>query len=50
MRNFIAKDSPYYYNKIKENPRTEAEVIELIQNNILVDKQIIDICQFLRQN
>ena len=49
MWNSIVKDSPYYYDKIKENPLTEAEVIELIQNNNLVDKQILDICQFLRQ-
>ena len=45
----LVKDCPYYYNKIKENPLTEPEVIELIQDNNLVDNQILNICQFLRQ-
>ena len=49
MWNSIMKDCPYYYDKIKDNPLTEAEVIELINDNNLVDVQVLNICKFMRQ-
>ena len=45
----IIKDCPYYINKIKENPLTEEEVIGLIKDNNLSDRQVLNICHFLRQ-
>ena len=45
----IMKDYPHYYNKSKENPLSEAEVIQLVTDKNLVDTQIINICQFMRQ-
>ena len=49
MWNEIIKDCPYYLNKIEENPLTEEEVIELIKDNNLSDRQVVNICTFLRQ-
>ena len=49
MIDSIMKDYPTYYNKIKESPMIEAEVIQLINDNNLVDAQILNICQFMRQ-
>ena len=46
MWNYVVRDSPYYYNKITENPLTEAEAMELIQNNNLVNTQILNISKF----
>ena len=49
MWNQLIKDCPYYMDKVKENPLTEAEVIELIKDNNLSDRQVLNICKFLRQ-
>ena len=49
MWNDLIKDCPYYMNKIKENPLSEEEVIDLIKENNLSDRQVLNICQFLRQ-
>ena len=49
MWNGLLKDCPFYMNKIKENPLTEEEVIDLIKENNLSDRQLLNICHFLRQ-
>ena len=33
---------------MKDNPMTEAEIIDLIKDNNLSDKQLLSICKFLR--
>jgi hypothetical protein len=48
MWDSIVKDCPYYYKKVQENPLSESEFIQMINNNNLVDKQILNICKFLR--
>ena len=48
MWDSILKDCPYY-QKLKQTPLTEAEVIQIINDNNLVDAQIVNICQFMRQ-
>ena len=45
----IIKDCPYYMNKLKENALTEEEVIELIKDNNLSDRQVVNICKFLKE-
>ena len=45
----LIKDCPYHISKIEENPLSEDEVIELIKDNNLSDKQVLNICQLLRQ-
>ena len=45
----IVKDTPFYFNKIDMNPLSEEEIIELIKDNNLSDRQVLNICKFLRQ-
>ena len=47
MLNEIVKDFAYYTNKIKDNPISEAEAIDLIKDNNLSDKQVLKIFQFI---
>ena len=44
----VSKDLVAHYSKMKENPLTEAEVIDIIKDNNLSDKQLLNICKFLR--
>ena len=44
----VSKDIPVNYRKMKDNPMTEAEIIDLIKDNNLSDKQLLSICKFLR--
>ena len=44
----IVTDCPYYMKKIKDNIMTEKEVIKLIKDINLSDRQVLKICQFLR--
>ena len=48
MVNSIVKDFPYFTNKIKDNPISEAEAIEIIKDNDLSDKQVLNLFKFLR--
>ena len=37
----VSKDIPVNYRKMKDNPMTEAEIIDLIKDNNLPDKQLL---------
>ena len=44
----LLNDCPIYFDKIKENPITEEEVINIIKDNNLSDRQVLNICKFIR--
>ena len=48
MLDSIVKDFPYLTNKVKDNPISEAEAIEIIKDNGLSDKQVLNLFKFLR--
>ena len=49
MSKEVSKELVGHYSKMKENPLTEAEVIDIIKDNNLSDKQLLNICKFLRK-
>ena len=49
MWNELLDVCPHYMDKMKTYPLEENEVIKLITDNNLSDKQVLKICQYLRQ-